>query len=333
MTTESIANRTLVALPPAVQPRVVRALERLAGVDVVDGWDEPFLVTDGSTTPLTVVEPTADELRSLLAAPPPPPALLLIRAVLDDATAAQVEDAGFGYVDGAGRAWLPGQPTTRQRRRRVGPRALRPESLRLAQLLADHPDQPWTERSLAERAETTTVTAHRLLKRLEDEDLVERRGGGRSTERSVADVVAFRRWLAANGRPGRVSVLTCFVADPTALPAQVDGHSLVLTGAAAAERMGLPVLTSIARPTYRVAVDDDEDVEHVPQELGGFRTDAGANLALIADPARLAALDARGDAAGGLLAPPSRVMLDLYLEPRGEAAADVFLDLWGAKAL
>src|SRR6266511_121689 len=261
MTTESIANRTLVALPPAVQPRVVRALERLAGVDVVDGWDEPFLVTDGSTTPLTVVEPTADELRSLLAAPPPPPALLLIRAVLDDATAAQVEDAGFGYVDGAGRAWLPGQPTTRQRRRRVGPRALRPESLRLAQLLADHPDQPWTERSLAERAETTTVTANR--------------------------------------RPGRVSVLTCFVADPTALPAQVDGHSLVLTGAAAAERMGLPVLTSIARPTYRVAVDDDEDVEHVPQELGGFRTDAGANLALIADPARLAALDARATDAGG----------------------------------
>ena len=74
-----------------------------------------------------------------------------------------------------------------------------------------------------------------------------------------------------------------------------------------------------------------EDLEQIPRVLGGFRTERGANLALIADPQHLAGGDARTDADGRVIAPPSRVMLDLYLEPRGEAAVGVFLDLWGSK--
>jgi len=58
-----------------------------------------------------------------------------------------------------------------------------------------------------------------------------------------------------------------------------------------------------------------------------------ANLTLIADPEHLAGSDARTDGDGRVTAPPSRVMLDLYLEPRGEAAVGVFLDLWGSKEI
>jgi hypothetical protein len=86
------------------------------------------------------------------------------------------------------------------------------------------------------------------------------------------------------------------------------------------------------RETVAEPVDPgDVDLEQIPQALGGFRTERGANLTLIADPEHLASSDARTDADGRVIAPPSRVMLDLYLEPGGEAAVGVFLDLWGSK--
>jgi len=89
----------------------------------------------------------------------------------------------------------------------------------------------------------------------------------------------------------------------------------------------MPVVSNIQRPMYRVPATGDE-LEDVPSTVGGFRTDRGANLVLVADPHRLAALDATTTDEGIVVAPLSRVMLDLYLEPRGAAAADVFLDLW-----
>lgn len=54
---------------------------------------------------------------------------------------------------------------------------------------------------------------------------------------------------------------------------------------------------------------------------------------LVSDPGRLALNDARLAPAGGWIASPSRAMLDLYLEQRGAAAVEVFLDLWGDRAL
>ena len=302
---------------------------------VVEEAPETAAIVAGDAFPVEVTAVGRDELESVLAGRRASGRrLLVIDAVLDDDTAARLEDAGVSYVDAAGRAWFSGQPRTKRSRevRSGAPRSLRAGSLRLAQLLADRPGESWTERGLAARGGSTPVTAHSLLKRLEEEGLVERRGRGRATRRRLGDPAGFRRWLARNGRPGRVRRLSCFAPDPSEVPGSAMGNAVVLTGAAAAERLGLPVLTAAPRPVFRVDVGR-EALEEIPAALGGFRTERGANVTLIADPGRLALTDVREDRDGRPIAPPSRVMLDLYLETRGEAAAEVFLDLWGSREI
>lgn len=309
------------------------AFGRLPGVDVVHDAPESAVVIAGQAFPVEADVVESRELAGLLEREKSDGRrMLMINAVLDDAMAARLEDAGIGFVDATGRAWLPGQTLTKRVRERLPAprRALRAGSLRPAQLIADHPEEAWTIRRLAERGPSSEVTAHRLLKTLEDAHLLERQGHGRGMQRRVVDVEGVRRWLAEHGRPYSPQRLSCFVRDPTALPTSIGGHQMVLTGALAAEQMGLSVLTGVQRPLYRVQASG-EGLEQIPQALRGFRTEQGANLTLISDPEHLASSDARTDANGRAIAPPSRVMLDLYLEPRGEAAVGVFLDLWGSK--
>jgi hypothetical protein len=316
-----------------VDSRVADAFSHLPDVDVIRDAPESAVVIAGEAFPVEAGVIESGELDGLLDRERSDGRrMVMINAVLDDATAARLEDADIGFVDAAGRAWIPGQTLSKRAHDRMPAprRALRAGSLRPAQLIADHPEAAWTIRRLAERGASSEVTAHRLLKTLEEARLIERHGRGRGMERRVVDAEGVRRWLAEHGRPSSVQRLSCFVRDPNTVPASIAGHELVLTGASAAERMGLPVLTGMPRPLYRVQASG-EDLEQIPQALGGFRTERGANLTLIADPEHLATGDARTDADGRVIAPPSRVMLDLYLEPRGEAAAGVFLDLWGSK--
>ena len=331
----AIAQATLLTLRPDVDPQVADAFDRIPDVNVIRDAPESAVVIAGQAFPVEARVIESRELAGLLERERGDGRrVLMIKAVLDDATAARLEDADIGFVDVAGRAWLPGQTLTKRVRERlpVRRRALRAGSLRPAQLIADHPEEAWTIRRLAERSASSEVTAHRLLTTLEDARLIERHGRGRGMERRVVDVKGVRRWLAEHGRPSSTSAqrLSCFVRDPDAVPASIAGHEMVLTGALAAERMGLPVLTGMQRPLYRIQASGKE-LERIPQALGGFRTERGANLTLIADPERLAGGDVRTDTNGQMTAPPSRVMLDLYLEPRGEAAVGVFLDLWGSK--
>jgi hypothetical protein len=333
MTSVSIAQAALITLRTDVDPRVADAFSRLPDVDVIRDAPESAVVIAGQAFPVEAGVIEGRALAGLLERERSDGRrVLMIEAVLDDSTAARLEDADIGFVDAAGRAWLPGQTLTKRVRDRLPTRqrALRAGSLRPAQLIADHPDEAWTIRRLAEQGASSEVTAHRLLRTLEEARLIERHGRGRGMERRVVDVEGVRRWLAEHGRPSSAQRLPCFLRDPNAVPASIAGHGMVLTGALAAERMGLPVLTGVQRPLYRVQVSG-EDLEQIPRALGGFRTERGANLTLIADPERLAGGDARTDADGRVMAPPSRVMLDLYLEPRGEAAVGVFLDLWGSK--
>lgn len=322
----------LVTLGPSVPPFVGHALRRLPGVTVVEAAPETSVVRHGAAQVLVPEVVDVRDVRARLDADRRGsgrrPALLAVQGAVDDRTAARLEDLGISFADIDGRAWLAGTPrSTRARERSSKGRHLRPESLRLAQLLVDHPRERWTQRSLASRGDSTQVTAQRLLRRLEDQELVIREGGGRTTERIVPSPVALRRWLLDHARPERTVRLQFFVRDPTEIPDEVGNVHLALTGSWAAERLGVPVATSPAPATFR-ADCGPERLEDLPALLGGFRTDEGATATLLADPGRLGHVDARRLEDGTLVAPPSRVMLDLLLESRGTATARLFADLW-----
>lgn len=320
----------VLALANDVDSRAFGILRKLDDVRIVENSPQTVLITQDAALPVRIELVEADQIGDQSREGSAGDELLVINAVLDDEAAARLEDANASYIDASGRHWLRSWRRTKRASEAAagGKRRLYPASVRLAQVLADHPQEPWTERGLARRAQTTQTTAHRLLGRLESEGLLLREGRGPSTLRWVRDPVAMRRWLARQARPRKVARLACFVENPERSHKAV-GRSLALTGAAGAAAIGMPVLTRAVTPTMRVSARPEE-LEDVPEALGGFRTERGPNLILIADPDRLAFVDAvaRPD---GLLAPPSRIMLDLFLEARGEAAVEVFLSLWGER--
>ncbi len=298
-------------------------------VELARNAPQSVVVTDNDVYPVRIELLDAEQIQARMEEGAKPSLLIVANAVLDEGTAARLEDAGISYFDAGGRRWLPHlKRTERARTPKAGHRrGLYAPSIRLTQLLADNPHESWTERGLARRGLTTQATAHRLLVRLEQEGLLEREGRGRNASRWVRQPSRMRAWLAREGRPRRATQLSCFVRDPFDLPGIV-GRAFALTGAVAASEIGFPVLTGDARPMLRVNVAPDE-LEDIPEALGGFRTDEGANLMLVADPDRLAFIDPVTDRGERLIAPPSRVMLDLYLEGRGDSTVGVFLDLWG----
>ncbi len=318
----------VLALANDVDSRALEVLRRIDHVKIVENSPQSVLITEEGVSPVRIELVDADEIDDRARAGQRDDELFIVNAVLDDDAAARLEDANASYIDATGRHWMRSWARTKRASKTAagGKRRLYAASVRLAQLLADHPREPWTERGLARRGQTTQTTAHRLLGRLEGEGLLLREGRGPSTLRRVRDPLAMRSWLARQARPRKATRLACFVEDPER-PRQVVGRTLALTGAAGAAAMGMPVLTRAVTPTMRVSVRPEE-LEDVPEALGGFRTERGPNLILIADPDRLAFVDAVARSDGWLLAPPSRIMLDLFLEARGEAAVDVFLSLW-----
>jgi hypothetical protein len=318
----SARSQALVALADDAPVALQEALEGLRDVDVVASAPGNVVVVKGR---VTEVRPEVVPLAKAESAQTGRARLWLVDGVLDRQLASRLEDLDIGFVDRAGHWWLPGMPRTATSGPRSVKRRIRGPQIRMAQLLADHPDIGWTQRLLAKRANSTQQTAHRLLNTLAHDGLLVREGAGRSSRRLVRDTPGLWEWLERTCTPGRAGVLPCFVEDPSRLPPiQVP---LALTGSHAADAMGLPVISGDRPPVYR-ARTTRAGLEDVPSMLGGIRTAQGANLLLAADPDDLAFLDGRQSACGVLIAPPSRVMLDLHLEPRGRATAQVFRDLW-----
>jgi hypothetical protein len=319
----------VLAIASDIDSRALGILRKLNDVSIVENSPQSVLITEEKVSPTRIELIEANEIDDRVASGGSDDELLVINAVLDDDAAARLEDANASYIDAGGRRWLRSWARTKRASEAItgGKRRLYAASIRLAQILADHPQEPWTERGLARRAQTTQTTAHRLLGRLESEGLLAREGRGPSTLRWVRDPFSIRSWLARQARPRKVARLACFVEEPER-PRKMVGRALALTGAVGAAEIGMPVMTRAITPIMRVSARPEE-LEDVPEALGGFRTERGANLILIADPDRLAFVDAVARPKGGLLAPPSRIMLDLFLESRGEAAVDVFLNLWG----
>jgi len=316
------------ALDDRVTPALRNALAGLEGVTVVTA-PRSALITETAVTPLGVRGLGAHEVTAALQIRSQEQELWLVAGVLDAEAVIALEDHGQPFVDAAGRAWVPGAPRTARGRPLRG--RSRAATFRAAQLLADHPDETWSEPRLAERAEIGAATANRLLSVLASEGIVERTGAGRGARSEVRDVRRLRRWLVDQAAGKAQALLPFYVRDPARLPAETDGLRLVRSGAHAAELIGAPVLSAAPRPLLRVEARPQE-LEDLPARLGGLRTSRGANAVLVADHDRLGALDAR-QVGEVWTAPPSRICLDLRLEPRGDAAAQVFLDLWGEQIL
>ncbi len=287
------------------------------------------LLGEGVVQSLDVRRITGREAQHLdeLAAPTNSALLLVVEAVLDDVSALGLEDRGIAYVDAAGRAWVPGAPRSapaQPKRRRM-----RTSSIRAAQLIADHPDTTWTEPALAKQAQVSSGTAHNLVRDLLSLSLVERAGKGAAGVRS-RDTRGLRRWLVAQARREQPLMVSCYIPDVEDLAVEIDGVTLIRSGAEGARLLGVPVVSSIQRVLIRVPISSG--LEDLPARLGGLRTAAGANVVLVADNDHFAASDARL-VHGVWVAPPSRIAVDLTMEPRGDAASSIFLDLWGEEVL
>src|ERR1039458_9031642 len=144
MVSNVIAQAALITLRSDVDPQVADAFSRLPDVDVVRDAPESAVVIAGQAFPVEAGVIENRELTGLLKRERSDGRrLLMIRAVLDDSTAALLEAAHIGFVDAAGRAWLPGQTLTKRVRDRLPARrrALRAGRLGAAQRIADHPEE------------------------------------------------------------------------------------------------------------------------------------------------------------------------------------------------
>ena len=259
-----------VTLANGIDPRALDLLREADGVRIETGAPQSAIITDRDLIPVDVEVAEVGEIDGYLNPRPTEKAILLaVNAILDRRTAGRLEDASVSYVDAHGRFWYPGADKTglgdAQQVQRRG-RRLHPATVRLAQLLADHPAEGWSERYLAARGRSTQATAHKLLIRLENQGLVSREGQGRGSLRRVRDVLAMRHWLAREGQSRSATILPCYLRDPSGLP-QLPGRSFALTGAAGAAELGISVVTDRPEPMLRVNVNDDE-LEDIP---GGAR--------------------------------------------------------------
>ena len=321
--------RTTVAIAENIEDPWRAGLESVPTVSLLLRAPASALLGEGVVQSLEVRRITGRDAQHLdeLAAPTASVLLLVVEAVLDDASAVGLEDRGIAYTDAAGRAWVPGAPRSapaQPKRRRM-----RTSSIRAAQLIADHPDATWTEPRLAKQAQVSSGTAHNLVRDLLLLNLVKRAGEGKAGVRS-RDTRGLRRWLVAQARREQPPMVSCYIPDVEDLAVEIDGVPLIRSGAEGARLLGVPVVSSIQRVLIRVPISSG--LEDLPARLGGLRTAAGANVVLVEDRDRFAANDARL-VHGVWVAPPSRVATDLTLEPRGDAASSVFLDLWGEGVL
>lgn len=255
-----------------------------------------------------------------------------------------LERADLSWCDGRGALHLvvPGGYVhiDRTSRRRASDQAhgapgLGPASIRAIQALLEVEGTEWTVTQLAEVAGISVGQAHTVLRVLEDNGLLRRSGKGPMQRSVVTDRRAALDWLAtidrARRRPKAAAThlyarTSSEVLKRLAGLADEAGLPYAVTGAAASNLIGTPVLTRIPVAHVRVGVLDAVEALH---RLGLDHLDAddagrGANLELWTDTGDLGVFGAT-EVAGVKVAPFVRIWLDLAREGgRGEDAAQIF---------
>lgn len=240
-----------------------------------------------------------------------------------------LESAGLSWVDGRGAIHLT-WPGTLVHIERAGHSrhgvpdttdSLGPTSIRAVQVMLSDPEQGWTVSRLARRASVSTGQAHKVFQILERNQLIDVSGSGPQTRRRIADRDTTLDWLLALERRKR---------KPNAVRTYVYGRSTrdvlqrfdalardaaagyAVTAAAAAEILGMPVLTAVDVSHIRVTGASTTDILHLLglDNLSAEEGGRGSNLELWSDVGELGTWDTT-EVNGIHVAPPVRVWLDL----------------------
>ena len=340
-----------VELDEHVPVPVRRALQSIRGLEVIDG-DEHRITVDGTERPIVILPrprrgPATDlevEVADLARRVPLDAVGLVVAGAIPAAEREALERAGLSWCDGRGAmhlAWpgtyvhvdrgvrRPEQPKPK------GTEGIGPASIRAVQVLLGSDQEAWTVSQLAQAAAVSVGQAHTVFRVLERNDLLRREGKGPSQRSTVSDRRAALDWLRTVDRARRrPAAAATYVYGRTpddemrnfAALADEAGLPYAVTGAAASNLMGVPVLTRVPVAHVRVGVLDAPDALHRLglEHLDAQGADRGMNLELWTEVGELGTFGAQ-ERDGVKVAPPVRVWLDIAREGgRGEDAAQMF---------
>jgi len=197
-------------------------------------------------------------------------------------------EAGVGLVDGLGkvRLELPGLlmriDSKRPVRRAAVPVRLSGKSGLVAQAMLCDVDRSWQVGDLKQRCDVSAGLVHRVLRRLEDEGVVEVHGAGPAKTRRLSNPAALLDlWSEEQiDRPTRHRVFMLAQTTDRLIGSLSEGLQAAqahyaLTGAAAAARLA-PFVTSVA--VANVWLGSTGDPSAVCARLGATPVDSGPNL-------------------------------------------------------
>lgn len=340
-----------VELDEHVPVPVRRALESIRDLEVIDGGEQRITV-DGTERPIVILPrprrgPATDlavEVADLARRVPPDAVGLVVAGGIPAAEREALERAGLSWCDGRGALHLAWPGTYVHVERAVrraeqpkpkGTQGIGPASIRALQVLLGADQEAWTVSQLAQAAAVSVGQAHTVFRVLERNNLLRRAGKGPTQRSMITDRRAALDWLRTIDRARRrpASAATYIygrtpddeirrfaeLADEAGLPYAV-------TGTAASNLMGIPVLTRVLVRHVRIGVLDAPDALHRLglEHLGAEDAGRGMNLELWTDVGELGTFGAQ-EWDGVKVAPPVRVWLDIAREGgRGEDAAQMF---------
>ena len=335
LTVKELATIELDEAAPERAPSILAALPR---IKVRHGKRQAIWV-NGTSYPLKVfagLAPydhlTSDDLARRLE---PDQIPLVVAHRLTLASRQFLEKLPCSYADATGAVHLEGpgflihlDPATKPTQGAIpAPRGLGVVAVRAIQVLLSEPERRWSVTDLAETAQVSAGEAHKVLTRLEIENLVIVANNRR---RKITHPTDLLDWLATvpaarktHGRLGGYLYAPKLddLLTRLAFNANRSETAWAITGAAAAMVMGAQVVTAL--PTTLVRVPAKPGLVAAAANLGVDPVDSGANLMLIADVGDLGTRQANH--VGPLaVAPPVRIWLDMLSEPRGEDAAALF---------
>lgn len=331
-----------ITLEPDVPNRTKDILTTLPGIDVLPDQEQTTLRVNGWTRSLTLVSgglaPLARATAPMLAALSGDNLGFVVAERLAEHVRSELEKAGCAYADASGAAHIdvPGlylHTDGRPRQRRTlapTPPGIGVVAVRTIQALLANPDHTWDARDLAHSAACSLGEAHRVLNRLQHENLISAHRIGRTLRRTIPNPGELLDWLATVPSARRIrerQYAYLYESDPGKLSTSISAYAFqnhlhyAFTGIAAAHMWGAKVTTSIPVTMLRIA--PDVPLSEATSMLQAEPVDSGANLLLVRD---LGEVGTHGRQFNGPapLAPPVRVWLDMLDEQRGEDAAALF---------